>query len=92
MPVHVAHLPHLVTQLSNSGEQAHLLGDVVADPPEVDGIAAAAKLWRLLDEQHLVTGFPQPVGERRTGDAGPVDGNSHVRPVRLNARAEARAT
>ena len=32
VPVHEAHLPHLVTQLSDSGDQAHLFGDVVADP------------------------------------------------------------
>jgi hypothetical protein len=29
-------------------------------------------LWRGLDEQYLVTGFPQPVDERRAGDAAPV--------------------
>ncbi len=45
-PVDVAHFLHLVTQLSDSGDQAHLLGDVVADPPEVDGVAAAAELRR----------------------------------------------
>jgi hypothetical protein len=59
------------------GEQPHLLGDIVADPPEVDDIAAAAQLWRRLDKQRLVTGFLQPVGQRRTGDASSIDGNLH---------------
>jgi hypothetical protein len=41
----------LVTQLSNLGKQTHLFGDIVANPPEVDDIAAAAKLWRCFHEQ-----------------------------------------
>src|SRR5262249_7321357 len=82
VPVHELHFPHLVTRLSDPGEQAHFLGDVVAHPPEVDDVTPAAKLWRLLDQQHLVTGFPQPVGQRRTGDARPADGNPHARLAR----------
>src|SRR6516165_1522782 len=59
MPVHEAHLSDLVTQLSDAGEQAHLVGDVVADPPEVEDVTAAAKLWRRLDEHDLMTAFSQ---------------------------------
>ena len=51
MAVHEAHFLHLVTQLSDSGDQAHLFGDVVADQPEVDDVTAGAKSWRGLDEQ-----------------------------------------
>jgi hypothetical protein len=77
LSVHEAQLPHLVTQLLESGDQAHLFGDVVADQPEVDDVTAGAKLGRRLDEHHLVTGFPQPVSERRTRDARPVDDKPH---------------
>src|SRR5690242_1839822 len=78
IPVNVAHLPDLITQLFNSTEQAHFIGDVVANSPEVDRITATPKMRRLLDEQHFVTAFPQPICERRAGDAGPIDGNSHT--------------
>src|SRR5262245_58412726 len=43
MPIHEAHLPHLVTQVPYLGEEAHLFGDVVADAPEVVHETAAAK-------------------------------------------------
>ena len=89
VPVHETHLPHLVTQVPDPGDQAHLLGDVVADPPEVDDVAPASEPGRGLDEQDLVTPFPQPVSERRTGDPRPVDDNSHAR---LRGRARTRRT
>ncbi len=75
--VHIAHLIDLVAAFQNLGQQAHLLGDVVADAPEVNDVAAAAQLRRLLDEQHLVAGFEQPVGEGWTGDAGSINGDFH---------------
>jgi hypothetical protein len=45
LSVHEAHLPHLVTQLSEAGDQAHLFGDVVADQPKVDDVTTGVKLW-----------------------------------------------
>ena len=56
----------------------HLLGDVVAEAPEVDDVTAAAEARRLLDEQHFVIRFQQPIGERRTRDAGAVDCDFHI--------------
>lgn len=50
LSVHEARLPHLVPQLSEPGEQAHLFGDVIADQPEVDDVTAAAKLRHCLNE------------------------------------------
>src|SRR5579884_321047 len=76
--VHEAQLLHLVAQFTYTGDEAHLFGDVIADQPEVDDVPAAAQLWRGLDEHHLMTGFTQPVGERRTGDTHPVDDNPHA--------------
>src|SRR6516225_2757009 len=86
MPIHEAHLPHLVTQVPYLGEEAHLFGDVVADAPEVVHETAAAKLWRGLDEQYFMTGLSQPVSEGRTGDARPIDDNPHASLGRPNAR------
>src|SRR5262249_31098695 len=68
-----------------------LFGDVVADQTEVDDVTAGAKLGRRLDEHHLVTGFSQPVSERRTGDAHPVDDNPHLPLGRPNVKASSRS-
>src|SRR5262249_51121814 len=78
LSVHEARLPHLVPQLAEPGDQAHLFGDVVADHPDVDDVTAAPKLRRFLNDQHLMTSLPQPVGERRTRDTRPVDDDSHA--------------
>jgi hypothetical protein len=71
---------HAVALRAELRQQCHLLGDVVADAPEVDHVAAAPKLGRLLDEQDFVTGPAHPVCEGRTGDSGALDRDPHGRP------------
>src|SRR5262245_43644606 len=77
-PVYKAHLLNLVTQFSDPGKQPHFLGNVVPGPPEVDYIAAPAKPGRCLDEERFVTGLSQQKGERRAGNARPVDDDPHA--------------
>ena len=88
VPVDKAHFSHLVTQLFDSRDQAHFLGNVVTEPPEIDDVTAATELRRLLNEHHFMTGLPQPVGECRPRDAHSVDDNSHAYLRQQNHQAE----
>ena len=57
---------------------AHALGHLVADAPEVDHVAAGAEFRRLLDHRRGVAGSVQPVGERRSCHAGTADRYLHT--------------
>ncbi len=70
-----ADLLNLVAQLSDIRVDPHLLGDGVAQSPEVDDIAAGAELRCLLDQRHLVARTTHPVGESRSSDTRPADSN-----------------
>ena len=58
--------------------QAHAFGNVVAETPEIDDIAARAKRGRALDQGRVEPAGSQPVRERRSGnsDAGDQHGLS----------------
>ena len=73
-----AHLAYLVADLADIGLDPHLLGDVVAQSPEVDDVAAGAEARGRLNESHLVAGPVHPVGEGRPGDACAADRDLHV--------------
>jgi hypothetical protein len=68
-----AHFAYLIAEAADLADEAHLLGDVVADPPEIDDIAAPTKAGRLLEEENLVPCLRQPVAKSRPGDADSVD-------------------
>ena len=44
-----AHFTYLIAEAADLADEAHLLGDVVADPPEIDDVATRTKARRLLD-------------------------------------------
>src|SRR6185437_11637625 len=71
--VHDSHFPHFVANAIDLGDYSRALGNVVAKPPEVDHIAAAAQRWRALNQRRLEAGCFQPEGERWSGDAGSGD-------------------
>src|SRR5690606_16980275 len=71
------HLLHLIAEPPHLGNEAHLLGHVIAHAPEVDDVAAGAQARRLLDQHRLVAEFGQPPGERGPADAGTVDRHLH---------------
>ena len=65
--VNDAQLAHVIADAIDLGEQPHPLRDVVAEPPEVNGVAAGAQRGAL-DERRREAMALQPVGERRAGD------------------------
>jgi hypothetical protein len=69
---------HLVAAFQEEGHDPHPLGDVEAEAPEVDDVAASARRWRALEEDRLVPEPAQPIRQRRAGDACPVDRDSHA--------------
>jgi hypothetical protein len=78
--VDIAHFLELIALCADPWDEAHLFGDVVADSPEVDDVAAAPKRRRLFDQDDVVPAFAEPPGERRSRDAGSVDDDSHACP------------
>ena len=49
-----AHLLYLVAKRVDLRKQAHPLGDVIADPPEIDHVAATAQGGRVFDQHDIV--------------------------------------
>lgn len=49
------HFAYLIAEAPDGVDKAHLLGDVVADPPKIDDVAAPTKPRRLLDEENLMS-------------------------------------
>ena len=68
-----AHLANAVTVAQDFGHQTHALGDVVAEAPEIDDIAAAAQRRRMVEQGRREAGAFQPIRKRRPGDPGAGD-------------------
>jgi len=62
-----AHLLHLIALRPDARHEPHPLGNVIADPPEVDGVAARAQRRRLLHECRLVAGSALYRARRHVG-------------------------
>ena len=66
--VHDAHFTHVIAGAVDAVAQAHALGNVVAEPPEVDDVTACAQGRRVLDQSWLEPGGFQPEGKGGAGD------------------------
>ena len=77
MAVDEAYFAHLIAEVSDLGDEPHLLDDVVADAPKVDDVAADTTALRLLDEKNVMPRFRQPVCKSRPGDAKAIDDDVH---------------
>jgi hypothetical protein len=69
-PVHNPHLAHVVADALKLVRKPHPLGDVVAEAPKIDDIAAFAQARLLLNERRCEPCGVEPEGERRPGDPG----------------------
>jgi hypothetical protein len=58
-----SYLAHIIADASNFGCEAHTFRDVIAQPPEIDDVAALLQRWRSLDEGRIVTRAFQPIRE-----------------------------
>ena len=67
--VNDAHLPNVITDAADFGDQPHALRKIVAKSPEIDDIAAAAQGGSTLDDCRFVAGRLQPEGQRRPCNA-----------------------
>src|SRR5262249_9752473 len=59
-----------VAQLEQSWDELHALGNIEADAPKIDDIAACAELWSPFDENRFEPKSPKPISQRRPCDAG----------------------
>jgi hypothetical protein len=84
------HFPHRIARIAHGGQDAHAFGDGIAGAPEVDHVAIAAQMRRLLDQGRLLTAAQQPVSQGCAADAGTADGDLHDSPPHLR-RWERRA-
>jgi len=66
-----------VALLAEGGDEAHAFGDLEADTPEVDDVAAGAEFRGDFEEDGVVAVVAEPPGEGGSCDAGAVDGDSH---------------
>ena len=74
--VHDPQFPRVIADPVHLLEQAHALGDIVSEPPDVKHVAATAQGRRPLDQGRLESSLPQPEGERRSGYPGTGDQDS----------------
>ena len=72
-------------------DDAHPLGHVVAEAPEVDDIALGSQSVRLLEQDGLVAVFAQPVCKRRSGDPDAIDADLHVVSPSIRSRIDPRS-
>jgi hypothetical protein len=66
---------HVVAVAIDLREQSHLLGNGVAQSPEVDDIPPATESGGPLDEGRLESRCPQPIGKRGPGNSSAGDEN-----------------
>src|SRR5262245_29396710 len=64
LSVNNSHVPDVVAGLIDLFDQAHALGDIVAQAPKIDDITATAQRGCVLDDRRLETSCFQPVGKR----------------------------
>ena len=60
------------------GGDAHPLGHLEPDPPEIDEVSAAPKPRRAFNQRRCMAGAHEPVGERGSRDACTNDENLHA--------------
>ena len=58
-------------------DRPHLLGDVVARPPEIDDVAAGPRRGRRFEQHRLEAELAQPPGQRGPGYAAADDRHPH---------------
>ena len=69
---------HLIAGIADGRLDSHQLRDAVAHPPEIDHVAAGAKVRRPLDQRRLMAGSVQPVRQRRARHTGSADRDFHA--------------
>ena len=67
----------MIADAGDVGQQPHLFGDVEAEAPEIDHIAAGPQSGRALDQRRRNSIFAEPESQGRSRNARPADQHVH---------------
>jgi hypothetical protein len=82
-----AHAFHLVRAIQQGGCEAHALGDVESETPEIDDVTTATESRRSFEQHRFVPESAEPIRQRWPGHPRAVDRDSHRLPLLLIGNA-----